>query len=118
MTGNDYTSFDTTSHQHHGTSSTTITMSTQVGTTSTSNTTQQHHHNKTILQSLYDLIQNNYISDLISLSDDVTSIPLLRREDVNSFVDGMMEMDDSGPNARDVSNAFVGPDSVLNSFGA
>jgi hypothetical protein len=68
-----------------------------------------------MIQSLHSLIENR--PDLDAPTDDPTSIMLLRRE-TNSFADGMSVMDDNKPNARDVSNAFVGPDSVLNSLGA
>jgi hypothetical protein len=80
-------------------------------------TDEQEVTNKTMIQSLYELIEDH--SDLAPTTDDPTSIMLLRRESVNSFVDGRSEMNDSGPNARDVSNAFGnGPSSILNSFGA
>ena len=94
-------------------STTTIHPSEETGLASNSHSP----HNKTILQLLHDLIRDTS-HPLAPVSDDATSIPLLRREDVNSFVDGRMEMDDTGPNARDVSNAFGRTDSVLNSFGA
>ena len=86
-------------------------------TQNTTSTTETLETNKTILQSLHKLI--NQRPDLVSVSDDPTSIMLLRRESTNSFLDGMSAMDDSGPNARDVSNAFGnGPSSILNSFAA
>lgn len=79
--------------------------------------THQATENKTTIHSLHNMIEER--TDLFATTDDPTSIMLLRREGINSFVDGLSEMDDSGPNARDVSNAFgSGPNSILNSFGA
>ncbi|KAL7476522.1 hypothetical protein ACHAW6_002381 [Cyclotella cf. meneghiniana] len=100
---------------HHKTQSATSSAS----QTSSSTTSLVHDETtqSTLIQSLHDLIKHR--SDLSSSSDDPTSIMLLRREGTNSFLDGMSAMDDSGPNARDVSNAFgKGPSSILNSFGA
>ncbi|KAL7514384.1 hypothetical protein ACHAXN_011661 [Cyclotella atomus] len=79
--------------------------------------TTSQAENQTMIHSLHGMIEER--TDLSSTSDDPTSIMLLRRERMNSFVDGLSEMNDGGPNARDVSNAFGnGPDSILNSFGA
>ena len=94
----------------------TATDSTRTTTTSTTATATQAHHqetNSTMIQSLHSLI--GQIAQ--PTTDDPTSIMMLRLEN-NSFVDGMVEMDDSGPNARDVSNAFSNGGSILNSFGA
>ncbi|KAL3790289.1 hypothetical protein HJC23_002915 [Cyclotella cryptica] len=94
-----------------------ITSSASQISTHTTFPTQDEATESTLLQTLHEMIENR--SDLSSTSDDPTSIMLLRREGTNSFLDGMSAMDDSGPNARDVSNAFGnGPSSILNSFGA
>jgi hypothetical protein len=100
---------------HHETLS--IASSASQTSPSTTSLAQDEATQSTLIQSLHELIKHR--SDLSSTSDDPTSIMLLRREGTNSFLDGMSAMDDSGPNARDVSNAFGrGPSSILNSFGA
>lgn len=91
------------------TSTTTTTTTTLSSTTSTTN--------KNMIQSLHELIQTQ--PHLTPTSDNPTSIQLSRKENINSFLDGMSVMNDNGPNPRDVSNAFGSrPKAMLNSFRA
>eukprot|EP00956_Cyclotella_meneghiniana_P024101 scaffold48075_cov39-Cyclotella_meneghiniana.AAC.3 len=93
---------------------TTTTSTTTTTTTTTSSTTITE---KNMIQSLHELIRTQ--PHLTPTSDDPTSIRLSRRENINSFLDGMSVMNDNGPNPRDVSNAFGNrPRAMLNSFRA
>ena len=95
------------------TTTTTSTTTTTTTTTTSSTTTTEN----SMIQSLHELIQTQ--PHLTPTSDDPTSIQLSRRENINSFLDGMSVMNDNGPNPRDVSNAFGNrPRAMLNSFRA
>eukprot|EP00956_Cyclotella_meneghiniana_P010978 scaffold15382_cov104-Cyclotella_meneghiniana.AAC.4 len=104
---------DVSNVQLENTAPTTTTTSTTTTTTTSSTTTTE----KNMIQSLHELIQTQ--PHLTPTSDDPTSIQLSRRENINSFLDGMSVMNDNGPNPRDVSNAFGNrPRAMLNSFRA